>query len=80
MIKIKKGNVELKGSLAELLSETTLLHQAMHEMMTEKGGFAEEEAKALLQESVDMAFMNELELVKKLLDKMTKAGEEDNDK
>ena len=77
MIKIKKGNVELKGSLGELLSETTGLHQALYELLVEKADFTEEESKEMLQETIDIAFMSELELMARALDKMLKKMEEE---
>ena len=69
MIRVDKGNVEMKGDMPMVLSELTCLCSALKEAILEDGK-SEEHAKHCIQECLDMAFMSEAELderVKKAL-------------
>ena len=78
MIKVNSKGARLKGSREQLLTELTMTIKGFHETLSEDIG--SENAKKLLMESIELAFMSEEELHKRALEALErlfgKAGAE----
>lgn len=66
MIKTEKGEIQLRGSISELLTDVTIICKAIKESII-AAGENEETAKACLQKSLDLAFMSEKDLDMELI-------------
>jgi hypothetical protein len=69
MIKTNKGKVKIKGTGAELLTDFTVIVNAMHKDISEE--FDEKFAKDLLTNAFELAFLSKEELEKRAKSKVT---------
>lgn len=74
MIKTEKGDVQIRGSILELLTDVTTICRAIKESII-SAGKNEETAKTYLQEGLDLAFMSEKDLDMELMKLMAMMAE-----
>lgn len=74
MIKTEKGDVQIRGSILELLTDVTTICRAIKESII-AAGKNEETAKTYLQEGLDLAFMSEKDLDMELMKLMAMMAE-----
>ena len=71
MIKVDRGAIEIKGTLAQLSAETHFILKVMYERVLIKNhGMDAEQAKEYIQNIVESSFLNDEEIRKKTKEEM----------
>ena len=68
MIKISVDTIELKGSLPELMGETTSLLKELRQL----SNYSEKEMDEFFQQAIEFSKMNQAQLINKAIDELGK--------